>query len=81
MLRRRREGGQAPAPDAALAKRIAAIETHEISPWVEQCLYTIGSSVTAYGRDPVRAELLEEALNASRVCTELLEEFRRRVGL
>lgn len=63
---------------AAIAKRIASLTTPEFTPWIEQCLYTIGRSVIEYEREPTRVELLEEALGASQVCTELIEELKRR---
>jgi hypothetical protein len=63
---------------AVLARRIAHLPTSEFTPWIEQCLYTIGRSVLEYNRDLMRTELLDEAAAASEVCTELIEELKRR---
>lgn len=65
-------------PPEKVAQRIARLETHEFTPWIEQCLYTIGRSLTEYNRDIARTELIDEAIASSEICTALLAELKER---
>lgn len=66
-------------PLTKTAKRIATLQTHELTGWVESCLYQTGRSLSEFNHDPARIEALDEALGAAEVCVEILREYRRRV--
>lgn len=62
----------------AALRRIAAMSTSEFVPWIESSLYQIGRSLADYQRDG-GIERIDEALMASEVSTEMLQELKRRI--
>jgi hypothetical protein len=72
--------GSEPRPVGGKAEaRIAHLPTHELTPWAEQCLYSIGRCLSEYTKDPaLRQDYLEEAVASSEVLLKLVTELRSR---
>lgn len=60
------------------ARRIASLQTHELPPQVEHCLFVIGKAMVDHGRDGA-PQHLDDALGAAEIAVEILRELRNRV--
>jgi hypothetical protein len=60
-----------------MESRIAALDSHELIPWAEQGLYTIGKSLTDWSRNST-PESLEEAQLAAEAVLGIVQELLRR---
>lgn len=70
---------QAPtSEETAAGRRIASLQTHELPPQVEHCLYIIGKNLADFGHDGDPVHVLE-ALSAAEISVEILQEIKRRL--
>lgn len=59
-------------------KRVATLQTHDLVPWAEQCLYAVGRCLSEWSRDTSRTEALLEAVEGSEALQVVMKELQRR---
>lgn len=67
-------------PVSKAERRVKALATHDLVPWADQCLYTIGRSLNDWSRDAARLELLSEAQEGMDALQVIMAELQQRAA-
>lgn len=65
-------------PVSKAERRVASLQTHDLVPWADQCLYAVGRCLSEWSKDAGRLELLDEAKEGAEALQIIVTELQRR---